>query len=319
MGVYLPYMVVGLNSRAELSGQGERLLRKYTVTTGSGKNKKTTTYYDADLYDVERKFDLVVDGLTIISSSGKLDRSSDRTNNIINAVKPFDNENCVRWDANYLRGFASEKRDTNIEDLKSSVEMKAKDIARHNANATLTEYDRGVKWSSEKMDIKGQQWKAAYLPIWLYSYQQLKVGGKSLLHYVAVNARTQKTMGSVPVNKLKLLAFSFIVQIFGLIAMLLTMFSLDENGELGLVFLLAGFIFYTCFYMKYRNKGARFEHEKDTKATMNNIQGSDKFVKRMTRLKNSKMNGANHLAVNYNKGSGKSLVEVASGLRDKLQ
>ena len=30
---------------------------------------------------------------------------------------PFDIENCVRYDSNYLKGYTSERRDTNIEQL----------------------------------------------------------------------------------------------------------------------------------------------------------------------------------------------------------
>ena len=56
MGVYLPYMVVDINAQANLAGQGEVEVRRYT--RGEGKNKKT--YYDADFYDVERQFDIVV-------------------------------------------------------------------------------------------------------------------------------------------------------------------------------------------------------------------------------------------------------------------
>jgi len=306
MGVYLPYMIVGINSQASFSGQGERLIRRYTVTTGSGKNQRTTTYYDADLYNVERNFDLVIDGLPIASSSKKLDHPSDRTNNIINAIKPFDSENCVRWDANYLKGFASEKRDTNIEDLKCSLEVKAKDIARYNVNEAIKEYDRGVKWVKEELDIKGQQWKSAYLPIWLYSYQQTKKSGSSLLHYVAVNARTQKVMGSVPINVPKLLLFSFVVQILGMIMALFTMLYVlydSDYAVVGLVFALAGFAYYYYYYKKYRNTGARFEHETDTKATMSNVQKVDMLVRRLTRLRNSEMSGANNLVVNYKPGS----------------
>ena len=298
MGVYLPYMIVGKNCHASFSGQGERLIRKYTV--GSDKNRRTV--YDADLYSVERQFDLVIDGLTIISSSDKLGRSSDRTNNIINAIKPFDHENCVKWDANYLKGMASEKRDTNIDDLKRSVEVKARDIARHRANDTIKEYDRGVRWSRENLNIKGQQWKASYLPIWLYSYQQKKSSGHGLLHYVAVNARNKKTMGSVPVNKAKLFLFSLIVQIFGTVAgffLAFNIFAAYDEGLAALALLASGFLYYSYYYMKYRNKKARFEHEKDTKTTMSNVLRNDRLLERLTRLSNSKMKGANNLDVNY--------------------
>ena len=76
--------------------------------------------------------------------------------------------------------------------------MQAKDIAKFAANDTITNYDRGVSWENDDFLIKGEQWKAAYLPIWLYSYVQIN-GSKKLIHYVAVNARTKKTMGSIPI------------------------------------------------------------------------------------------------------------------------
>ena len=41
---------------------------------------------------------------------------------------PFDTENAVKWDANYLHGYTSEKRDTNVTDLKDLVEVQCKDI-----------------------------------------------------------------------------------------------------------------------------------------------------------------------------------------------
>ena len=66
---------------------------------------------------------------------------------------PFDVENVVKYNANYLRGFTSEKRDTSIDDLKELVDTQGKDIARFAANDTLKTYDRGVKWNSEELKI----------------------------------------------------------------------------------------------------------------------------------------------------------------------
>ena len=115
MGVYFPYMIVDINAHANLKGQGEHLVRSYTV--GSDEHKRTL--YDADLYDVEREFDVAINGLTVESSKDKLNNTaSDKTNNIINAIMPFDIENCNKWNSNYLKGYSSEKRDTNISMLK---------------------------------------------------------------------------------------------------------------------------------------------------------------------------------------------------------
>lgn len=296
MGVYLPYMIVDANTHANLRGQGEHETRSWTEKNGD----RVETYYDADLYDVEREFDLSIEGLTVESSKDKLNTGAkDKTNNIINSIMPFDTENCVKWDANYIKGYTSEKRDTNVEELKDLVKEQSKDIARFAANKTLDFYDRGVRWDSEDLQVKGQQWKSAYLPVWLYSYQQKK-GEKSLLHYVAVNARTKETMGSVPIHKPKLFLISALVELLGLIAMIFT--KTDENNWPWL-FLLSGFIYFGIMYSRYRNSGARHNHETETKTNMANLREYDNFVSKRRRLSNSSMEGANNKKVSGNAGN----------------
>ncbi len=288
MGVYFPYMVVDVNSHVELRGQGEHQVRSYSVKEGD----HYRTYYDADLYDVERSFDLVIDGLTVESSSDRLDKhNKEKTNNIINSIMPFDIENCVKYNAHYLQGYSSEKRDTNTTDLKEMVLAQSKDIARFSANETLKEYDRGVRWDSEELDVKGQQWKAAYLPVWLYSYQEKKKD-KSILHYVAVNARTKETMGSVPIHMPKLIIVSIIVEILGILSMY-WLSDFDYNW----IFLFTGIIYFFIMYSRYRNAGARHRYETETKTNMSNLVSQDRYVNRRTRLSSSRMDGANNTSI----------------------
>lgn len=286
IGVYFPYMVIDVNSHVLLKGKGEHQVRKYTRKIGD--NYKT--YYDADLYQVEREFDLVIDGLTIESNSDRLVDSDEKTNNIINSIMPFDIENCVKYDANYIKGYNSERRNTNVEQLHNIVSVQASDIARYKANDTITQYDRGVNWSTQDYNIKGEQWKAAYLPVWLYSYQEIN-GNKKLLHYVAVNARTKETMGSVPIHMPKLVLVSFIVEILGFIAML----SIDFDYNW--IFLLSGFIYFLIIYSRYRNSNARHNYESTTKTTMTNLVEKDTLITRKTGLTNSMLEGANNKEV----------------------
>ena len=298
MGVYFPYMVVDVNSHARFIGQGEHEVRRYT--RGDGDNKRT--YYDADLYEVEREFDFTIEGLTVESSADRLNKNaSDKTNNVINAIMPFDIENCVKYNANYLKGYTSEKRDTNIDDLRPIVDAQSKDIARFAANETLKDYDRGVRWSSEELDVKGKQWKSAYLPVWLYSYQQVKSEDKKLLHYVAVNARTKEAMGSVPIHMPKLLGVSGIVEVLGFLATLLV------NFEYEFLFLLSGIIYFLVNYFRYRNSNARHYHERETKSKMFGLRKIDNFIKRQKGLSNSRMSGANNTKVSGHKISAKIL------------
>ncbi|MCT2262412.1 TFIIB-type zinc ribbon-containing protein [Brachybacterium muris] len=209
MGVYIPYMVVDGNLHAVLQGTGEVTTRQYTVRRKVGDNYVSETYYDADVYDVRRAFDLLVDDLTVESSSRYDARDNTRsTNNILNAVQPYDTAAAVAYNSNYLRGFTSERRDLNIRDVDDSVEEKFLSIARAKARPTISRYDRGVRWEHEGVAVHGTRWVAVYVPVWLYSYADSAKGGGSLVHYIAVNGRNGNTMGSVPVSHPKIFALS---------------------------------------------------------------------------------------------------------------
>lgn len=291
MGVYLPYMIVDANAHAHFSGQGEVEVRRYQVKNG----EDTETYYDADLYNVDRDFDLTIKGLTVESSQDKLDvDNNEKTNNIINAIMPFDTENCVNWDVNYLKGFTSEKRDVDVEQLKPIVEQQCTDIARYRANDTIKKYDRGVRWDKTDMNLKGRQWTSAYLPVWLYSYMEEKKD-KKMLHYVAVNARTKETIGSVPIHKPKLLITSILVELVSVIAaLLLFIFAFDSEDWYPWVLAAGGVVFYFAIYSSYRHAGARHEYEEETESKIANVRKSDEFVKHRKHLSNSTMDGANN-------------------------
>ena len=287
MGVYFPYLLVSMNAHDTLFGEGEHLACKYT--RGSGENTKY--YYDADVYQVMRDFDISIHGLTIESSLDRLNKNSNKTNNIINAIMPFDIENCVKFNANFLKCYTSEKRDTNIDTIKPIAYKQAKDVAKFAVNDTLNTYDRGVAWKSENFTVTGELWQAAYLPVWLYSYVEHK-GSNTLTHYVAVNARTKETMGSVPIHMPKLLGVSFLVEIIGILAML------NIDFDYNWLFLLSGIIYFIIIYLKYRNTDARHAYETETKSNVRNLNKSDKYVTRRTGLSNSYIEGCNNKTVN---------------------
>ena len=210
VGVYLPYMIVDANVAAAVAGYGEVETRRYTQ--GSGDDKKT--YYDADVYEVERQVAFTVDDLPMESSAmrGNLDTGRN-TNNIINAILPFDTKNAVKWNASYLSGFTSEKRDQNVQQLMPQLEDQLLSIARSQVESSVEHFDRGVRWEQESVNVHGSRWVSMYLPVWLYSYHQPGSNG-GMLHYIAVNGRTGETMGSVPVQQWKLLLTAITVGTF---------------------------------------------------------------------------------------------------------
>lgn len=299
-GVYLPYMLVDINGHMNLAGEGEIETNSYMVSDDNGEHRE----YDVDIYHVERDFDITIDDLPIESSSDKLDyKSKAKTTNIINSILPFDTENCVAYNANYLRGYTSEKRDTNIGSLKDITDVQSADVARLAIVNTLKDYDRGVHWKQEDFIVKGDAWKAAYLPVWLYSYMQIK-GKKQLLHYVAVNARTKETMGSVPINYGKLSLVSLLVEIASFFAavvlqLILSMDFFDDtkiqDGRYAVWFLLmGGFIYFFTMVKKYRNQDARHTYEIETKSEVSNLDCVDKFLRSKHGVKRSRIKKENY-------------------------
>jgi DNA-directed RNA polymerase subunit RPC12/RpoP len=201
VGVYLPYLVIDGNASADVQGFGEIETRRYTRKVGD----HDETYYDADVYQVQRHVDYTVDDLTIESSAERANMNAlVNTNNIINTILPFDTKNAVQWNANYLVGFTSERRDQDVSQVQPVLEDQLLSIARSQVHGSVRQYDRGVRWETEHLDVHGTRWVAMYLPVWLYSFYQ-EGKGSAMVHYIAVNGRTGETMGSVPVSHGRLL------------------------------------------------------------------------------------------------------------------
>lgn len=202
VGVYMPYMVIDSKASADVAGVGEVETRRYT--RGSGNDQ--VTVYDADVYEVHRHVDFTADDLTLEASAERAAiNSAINTNNVINTILPFDTENAVKWNASYLTGFTSEKRNQDVAHMVPELEDQLLSIARSQIEASIGGYDRGVRWERERIEVHGTRWVAMYLPVWLYSYYHPE-GGTPMVHYIAVNGRTGEVMGSVPVSRGRLIA-----------------------------------------------------------------------------------------------------------------
>jgi DNA-directed RNA polymerase subunit RPC12/RpoP len=207
VGVYMPYMVVDGNVSADVVGVGEIETRRYQ----RGSENSKTTYYDADVYEVRRHVDFTVDDLTLEASAERATfDATTNTNNIINSILPFDTANAVKWNASYLTGFTSEKRNRDVDHMVPMLHDQLLSIARSRVESSVDRYDRGVRWERERVEVHGTRWVAMYLPVWLYSYYHEESSG-AMVHYIAVNGRTGEVMGSVPVSHGRLIAAALTV------------------------------------------------------------------------------------------------------------
>ena len=205
--IYLPYMLVDLKFHS-----------KYTDCIGE---KSLDDKNNISVYKVNREFDITTENLLLESSNTGSFNSNVSSSNVISAVSPFDTENCVKFNANYLNGFTSEERTLDVETMKAKIPEIIKYISDNEVKKTADDFDRGVRWSEPQNTVLGTQWTSVYLPIWLYSYYD-----KKMTYYIAVNGRTGKVVGSVPynedkINKKSLINFPFIILIIVVVVSLI--------------------------------------------------------------------------------------------------
>lgn len=308
IGVYMPYMIIDVNAHSKLKGKGKHII-------GYKKSSKKKSY-SVETYDIEREFDLYIDDISLESNSNRKDINNDeRANNIINAVMPFDTEKALKYTGNYLIGYNAEKRDLNQDDLNKDLKDKVVNISQETLRKDNNFYNGGISWNEVNTEVIGTKWLSIYLPIWLYSYQEDTKDSK-VLHYVAVNARTGKTMASIPINDkraknnfyVSLLVFGcilapFIIGAFFILPILLAwLFSMfqtafDNNLIVVLLFVLTiilmiiGLAFSISKLYKWhnshlrnnlRNKDAKYDYKRNTKKSFANI------IKKDTKIDTSK-------------------------------
>lgn len=210
--IYLPYTVVDARFEGELWGSAELHKRSYK----QGKS----TRYDYDVFSIYRHFSALANDVPVEASSARQVDIHQNTNNVLQAVQPFPVEHALDFRAHYLNGFHSERRDLNPATIHMQIHNQLLTILRGQGALTIGDYEkRGVRWNTELVDVEGIHMASIYLPIWLYSFVETnaKVKGRTrrqdLIHYIAVNGITGKTMGSIPVNRPKLLLFSVIIGI----------------------------------------------------------------------------------------------------------
>jgi hypothetical protein len=174
------------------------------------------------------------------------------------------------------------------------VQLQTDDIGRNSASQTTRKYDRGVHWYNCDAAIKGQQWLSAYLPVWLFSYQEVE-GDPSTVHYIAVNGRTKETVGSVPLYYPKLVIISVII---GLVCFAIPYYISIKGGSVmdpveSLLLMSIGVFYFLGVYSHYRSASARHDYEAVTKRRIANLQKSDEFLKHRKGLRRSKIEGEN--------------------------
>lgn len=280
VGVYFPYYVVDSHQHYYMAGRTQRTIQRNAPR--NGQDCETTS--DVMEGKVERAFDIAIDNLQIEASIDKLDALNEyKTTHVLNAILPYDAENCVRYDANYLRTFSSERRDVSKEQVDALASTQAMDIARYRVLEAITQYDRGVYWKLQRSDDLGERWHTAYFPVWLYSYRSKDVNGQDKIYYIAVNARTLKAAGSVPMSEERIvkqtLKVGLLTALFAIVMSTIGIVTGQFWLAVSFLLLAAGPIYSSHARKKFKEiakrRPKRYAHETETVSVVSNMQEKD--------------------------------------------
>ena len=261
--VYLPYMIVDINLHSENSG-----------ITINQKNRDTAIHKEY----IKRNFEMTIKDALVEASKSNYFNSINSTSNVISLAAPFDLVNAVEFNPNFLKGYTSENRELNFDLLLGEATRIATESRDRFLLEELSDYfksienkhQRHVEWYHQKNKILGTQWSSIYLPVWIYSYC-IKENNIITRYYIAVNGRTGKVVGSIPLDRYKfnirkkLIGWQYyLIMLIGSI-FLISFFSkraIDAPGYYGILcYLLPIFVILTNEFRKKYKKKKTYELE----------------------------------------------------------
>lgn len=181
-GLYTPFFLHSLTDDAKHLFEGE--LKSYSK---SGYDRVTT----------HKVFSLSI-GTKGVFDRIPTDASKRIDNNLMDAIEPFDYNDCKEYNPAYMAGFVAEQKDDDEQELASRAEQKATSAMTENAKSQFAKYSQ-LRTISDNHTISDQKQEYAMLPVWV-----LNVKHNDKKYTYAINGQTGKIVGKLPMDKLKL-------------------------------------------------------------------------------------------------------------------
>jgi DNA-directed RNA polymerase subunit RPC12/RpoP len=184
-GVYVPFWVADCNSDVRMRAIGKRI-RSWT----SGNYQFTETKE----YSVSRRADVKVSGIPA-------DGASKIPDPLMEAIEPFNYNDCKDFSMSYLSGFIANKYDVDKGKVFPRIRQRVTSACTEILQESAANYSI-LENKDVHIDILNTDWQYMLLPVWFMTYQY---NGKT--YSFAVNAQTGKTDGIPPLSYSRLLAF----------------------------------------------------------------------------------------------------------------
>lgn len=191
-GVYLPCWTYDANSISEYKG---RLGKRYTVTVGSGKNRRTETRIRW-FYIKGTEF---VDFDDVITNAGNKINASE-----LSSIEPFNTNESFVYEQKFLAGFSAEHYKINVQAGWKNVQPRMKNYIK---TRILSHYHYDVVgYLNFEPVYKNITYKYVLLPIWIGAYSYNKKDFRFI-----VNGENGKITGKYPISAPKVIVTVLII------------------------------------------------------------------------------------------------------------
>lgn len=194
-GVYVPSYFFSSNTYTKYHA---RLGKHYTVTVGSGKNRRTVTKtrWFTVRGELSRDFKDI-----IIEATRQLTQSE------LHKINPYDTESLEGYQRDYLAGFSAERNDASLDQGFANAKVIMDDTIQREA---LSRYSYDVVGSfNADTTYANIGFHYALIPIWVFGCKH-----KDKMYRYIVNGRTGRSYGKYPISAGKVCTIVFAVLAF---------------------------------------------------------------------------------------------------------
>ena len=209
-GIYVPFWLFDIDYELDVTSE----CRTDSVVHSGNKTTTTMRFYDVNNKGTYMWRKIPFDGETRLDDS------------LMEAIEPFNYEQLIPYDYNYLPGFFADKYDQDVEALKERAIKRVKSYQSVKFKELTKKYDK-VTVKEDKSKITSMAAHYALLPVWFMNYKYL---GKN--YAFAMNGQTGEVAGIRPISIVKRIVF-FMVLLLILAAILrlgLGLYLMEEVG-----------------------------------------------------------------------------------------
>ena len=209
-GIYVPFWLFDIDYSLDVTSE----CRSDSVVHSGNKTTTTMRYYDVNNKGTYMWRKIPFDGETRLDDA------------LMEAIEPFNYEQLIPYDYNYLPGFYADKYDQDVEALKERAIKRVKSYQSVKFKELTKKYDR-VTVKEDKSKITSMAAHYALLPVWFMNYKYL---GRN--YAFAMNGQTGEVAGLRPVSIVKRIVFFMVLLLIlaAIVRLGLGAYLMEEGG-----------------------------------------------------------------------------------------